>query len=52
MDMIESAMLAMLLGLVVTAWMVWRSSSDRRDAGLLATLAAVWGVATAADLGW
>ena len=50
--LIESVMLTMLVALAGTALLGWRLGNDRRDVGLLAALATLWGVATAAAFTW
>ncbi len=50
--MIESVMLTMLVALAGTALLAWRMGNERRDLRPLSTLAALWGVATAAVLTW
>lgn len=52
MELIESVMLTMLVALAGTALLALRMGNDRRDVRLLTTLAALWGVATAAAFAW
>ena len=47
MDLIESVMLCMLLGLVGASAMAYRAENEPRDVRLLVGLTTLWGVGTA-----
>ena len=47
MDLIESVMLCMLLGLVGATAMAYRAENEPRDARLLVGLTTLWGAGTA-----
>ncbi|WCM88900.1 hypothetical protein [Acidovorax sp. NCPPB 3576] len=50
MSMVESILLCLLVTLVITTYVGWRSGNERRDVGLLAGLTALCGVGTATAL--
>jgi hypothetical protein len=50
MEMLDSVLVFMLVGLVAATVMSYRSGNDKRDIGLLAALTALWGAGTAAAL--
>ena len=47
MDLIESVMLCMLLGLVGASAMAYRAENEPRDVRLLVGLTTLWGAGTA-----
>ena len=47
MDLIESVMLCMLLGLVGATAMAYRAENEPRDVRLLVGLTSLWGAGTA-----
>lgn len=50
MDMLDSVMTFILLGLAGATVMSHRSGNEKRDVGLLAALTTLWGAGTAAAL--
>ena len=50
MDLIESVMLCMLLGLVGATAMAYRAENEPRDVRLLVGLTTLWGAGTAVAL--
>jgi len=50
MTMVESILLCLLVTLVITTFVGWRSGNERRDVNLLAGLAALCGVGAATAL--
>ncbi|GKT25444.1 hypothetical protein [Acidovorax sp. SUPP3334] len=50
MSMVESILLCLLVTLVITTFVSWRSGNERRDVKLLAGLAALCGVGAATAL--
>ncbi len=50
MDMFDSVMIFMLVGLAGATVISHRSGNEKRDVGLLAALTTLWGAGTAAAL--